>query len=132
MRCQTRPANDEISMRRKPSFYFRRRSLVVGRWLFNCSHWSFVVGRWQFNLILANHWVPNCSPADRAAIIRALTPGRWSSAIQRLILNKRPTTHDQRLILTLYPGLSRCTTFTRYPAFPRRLLTSSAIITERC
>jgi hypothetical protein len=37
MRRQTRPANDEISMRRKPSFYFSR--------------WSFVVGRWQFNLI---------------------------------------------------------------------------------
>src|SRR5580692_10916589 len=32
----------------------------------------------------------------------------------------------------LYLGLSRCTTFTLYPAFRRRLFTSSAIITERC
>ena len=31
-----------------------------------------------------------------------------------------------------YFGLSRCTTFTRYPALRSRLLTSSAIMTERC
>jgi len=31
MRSQTRPATDEIGMRRKPSFYFSRWSLVVGR-----------------------------------------------------------------------------------------------------
>jgi hypothetical protein len=31
-----------------------------------------------------------------------------------------------------YPGLSRCTTFTGYPAVRSSLPTSSAIITERC
>src|SRR5271165_6220226 len=31
-----------------------------------------------------------------------------------------------------YRGLSRCTTFTRYPAWRRFLPTSSAIMTERC
>ncbi len=37
-----------------------------------------------------------------------------------------------RVSRSSYFGLSRCTTFTLYPAFRRRLLTSSAIITERC
>lgn len=32
----------------------------------------------------------------------------------------------------IYFGLSRCATFTLYPAFRSRLPTSSAIITERC
>jgi len=41
--------------------------------------------------------------------------------------DQRPTTND-----CVYPGLSRCTTLTRYPALRRSLLTSSAIITERC
>jgi len=32
MRSPTRPATDEISMRRKPLFYFSRWQLVFGRW----------------------------------------------------------------------------------------------------
>jgi len=32
MRRQTRPATDEIGMRRKSSFYFSRWPLVRGRW----------------------------------------------------------------------------------------------------
>jgi len=73
---------------------------------------------------------------------------RWSLAVRRSpILNSRRLslnsairsrdTHksqrrpanDQR---RFYPGLSRCTTFVRYPAFRKSLLTSSAIMTERC
>jgi hypothetical protein len=34
--------------------------------------------------------------------------------------------------LDRYLGMSRCTTFTRYPAFCSRLVTSSEIMTERC
>src|SRR5271156_6082210 len=63
--------------------------------------------------------------------------GLWSSVVAytlvpsgfealRVDLNQRRTTEDH------YPGLSRCTTFTRYPALRNSLLTSSAIITERC
>jgi hypothetical protein len=39
---------------------------------------------------------------------------------------------EDRRPTTVYFGLSRCTTFTRYPALRRRLPTSSAIMTERC
>src|SRR6266849_8969810 len=39
---------------------------------------------------------------------------------------------EDRRLTTDYFGLSRCTTFTRYPALRRRLPTSSAIMTERC
>jgi hypothetical protein len=79
VRGQTRPATDEISMRCKDSFYFSRRSLVVGRW-----------------------------PVTR------------------------DLANDERPSADSYPGLSRCTTFTRYPALRKCLLTSSAIITDRC
>jgi len=70
--------------------------------LFYLSRWWFVVGRCCADALLADH--------------------------------RRPTNNGQRTTANdcLYPGLSRCTTFTRYPAFRKRLLTSSAIITERC
>ena len=62
-----------------------------------------------------------CHPSERRSAVEG--PCVSSSAVARR------TSDDQRLI---YSGLSRCTTFTRYPAFRKRLLTSSAIITDRC
>ena len=117
MRSPTRPAADEIGMRCKPLFYFSRWPLVFGRWL-------LVVG----NTIL-------CHPERRIIVrlrtmIRSRGTLRFRSATgKHLILgnDQRPTANDRP-----YPGLSRCTTFTRYPAFRKRFETSSAIMTDRC
>ncbi len=50
----------------------------------------------------------------------------------RPFVKRNELRHRSREVLYFYFGLSRCTTFTLYPAFRSRLLTSSAIITERC
>src|SRR5580704_15042133 len=57
--------------------------------------------------------------------------GLWSFVVGHTLSS---SAESRDLVLTNgdYPGLSRCTTFTRYPALRKCLLTSSAIITERC
>jgi hypothetical protein len=93
-------------MRRKPSFYCSRRSLVVRPWSLVVRPWSLVVGN---------------------AMHRHRERSRGMTVGLVLTNDERPTTNDR-----LYPGLSRCTTFTRYPALRKPLDTSSAIMTERC
>jgi hypothetical protein len=75
--------------------------------LFYFSRRSLVFGRWQRHVL--------SSRAESRDLVFILTND------QRLTANDRP-----------YPGLSRCTTFTRYPAVRNRFETSSAIMTDRC
>src|SRR6202035_871434 len=62
--------------------------------------------------------------------------GDWTGLCRRFCTLRARHCGDchARLNSTVIPyfGLSRCATFTLYPAFRSRLLTSSAIITERC
>lgn len=51
-----------------------------------------------------------------------------SSGMPRLVF----MVSDRSRTITLQTGESRCTTLALYPAFARRLFTSSAIMTERC
>jgi hypothetical protein len=54
----------------------------------------------------------------------------WTTRLQESPAGQRRTTNDRRP--TFHFGISRCTTFTLYPALCMRFPTSSAIITERC
>jgi len=58
--------------------------------------------------------------------------GLFYLSCRLFVVGLRGTLPEGNAYESPYPGLSRCTTFTRYPAFRKSLPTSSAIITERC
>ena len=137
MRSPTRPAADEIGMRCKPLFYFSRGSLAFGRWQCHTlssrakNHGSLamliqssVVGLWQY----PDPVIPSKESSfacERRFGVEGPCVSAWDDGL--LDVNQRPTTDSDP-----YPGLSRCTTFTRYPAVRKRFETSSAIMTDRC
>ncbi len=112
MRSQPGPARSGIGI---ALFYFR--SMELRRWSLAFGRWPLTVGLLIVRRLLT-----------RPMLDLSQLRGRFDVA-----KGQRPTTND---VLGLaddsYFGLSRCTTFTRYPALRRRLPTSSAIMTERC
>src|SRR5580704_489565 len=90
--------------------YFSRRSLVFGRWPY------------------PDPVIPSKESSfacERRFGVEGPCVSAWDDGL--LDVNQRPTTDSDP-----YPGLSRCTTFTRYPAVRKRFETSSAIMTDRC
>jgi hypothetical protein len=69
------------------------------------------------------------SPAKSSRTWSSIIRSARKAALSRPLFSMR---HAPSRRVRNHFGISRCTTFTRYPALCRRLLTSSAIITERC